>query len=485
MFTSIGEQLAISSWFNDKRLSKRFGNIVTTISDNYGHSLPQSMGNKHQTKAAYNFMNNEKVTVEGLYSSEAYRLKEQLSSSEGQTYLAISDTSSLNYTANKSSEQLDCLDTAKQKGYFMQTMALFDAQSCPEGLLRSFFYNRKPEDLHKSSRTKSADLSKQPIEEKESYRWLEDLNTLHLLFGTLTHHRFFHIMDREGDIFEVFSARRFEHIHILTRVNHDRKIADSLDTIKTCVQKTSSLGQIEVTIRDIPKQDKENTDKEAGKTSRVKRTAVLEVRFAPVKVVVPKDLKVYQKHKAYEPLDLYIVSTKEIAPQGQLSEEFEPLEWYLITSMPIETLEQAIEVIQFYAIRWRIEDFHLVLKEGAKVENFQYEDSHQLKNALVVYAIAALQVLRLRYLSETQGDKPMEILGYSSNAFVVVATYLTKVKKVKVVVPTQPTVKDFLNLITILGSGNPKLNGVRALWRGLRDFNIIYQTYCMLKNDSS
>lgn len=484
MFTSIGEQLATSSRFNDKRLSKRFGNIVTTISDNYGHSLPQSMGNKHQTKATYNFMNNEKVTVEGLYSSESSRLKEQLLPLEGQTYLAISDTSSLNFTTNKSSKQLDCLDSLKQKGYFMHTLAFFDAKGCPEGLLRSFFYNRKPEDLHKSSRTKSADLSKQPIEEKESYRWLEDLNTLHSLFGTLTQHRFIHVMDREGDIFEVFSARCYDHIHILTRVNHDRKIIGSSDTIKSHVQKTRSLGQIEITIRDTPKQG-EDADKDAKKVSKVKRTAVLEVRCTPVKVTVPKDLKVYQKDKAYKPLDLYVVHTKEIVPQGQLSEEFEPLEWYLITSIPVETLEQAIEVIEFYAIRWRIEDFHLVLKEGAKVENFQYQDTPQLKNALVVYAIAALQVLRLRYLGETQGDKPMEILGYSHHAFDVIATYLIKVKKVKVSIPTQPTVKEFLNLITILGSGNPKAIGVRALWRGLRDFNIIYQTFCMINNESS
>ena len=84
--------------------------------------------------------------------------------------MAISDTSTLNYTTNKSSAQIGYLDTLKQKGYQMQTLMLCDSEGCPEGLLRSSFYNRQASDLHKSSRVSSAELSKQPIEEKESYK---------------------------------------------------------------------------------------------------------------------------------------------------------------------------------------------------------------------------------------------------------------------------------------------------------------------------
>lgn len=479
MFTSIGIDLMASRWFGDLRLSKRFGHIVTQLLLNFGHSLPQSMGNKHQTKAAYNFMSHRKVDVQGLYSSDAYRLQDRIEFFSGHTYLAMSDTTTLNYTTNKSSSRIGYLDTIKQKGYHMQTLMLCDSTGCPEGLLRSGFYNRRAQDLHKSAQVSSAKVSKQSIEEKESYRWLEDLEALHTLFDKMTQHRFIHIMDREGDIFEVFSARRYDHIHILCRLQHDRKLIDKDLKIKALVAQQAPVGELELTFLDRRK--KEAKDPRA---KRVKRTVVLEVRVAPVRVDVPRDLKVYQKNKGYQPLDLYVIHTREIPNPDTLDDEFEPLEWFLITSIPVQTAEQAIELIQYYANRWRIEDFHLVLKEGSQVERFQYQDDHQLKNALTVYAIVAIQVLRLRCLDKTQPNQPCQILGFQPQAYQIVADFLIQVKKVKIIKKEQPTVRDLIQLLMILGTGNHKATGVRALWKGLRDFDLIYQAISMKTNST-
>jgi hypothetical protein len=477
MITYIGIALKNSSWFGDKRLSQRFGQLVTSLLFNFGHSLPQSMGNKHQTKAAYNFMHNDKVSVEHLYSSDAYRLVEQVRGQSGSTYLAISDGTTLNYTSNKSSGNVGYLDTLKQKGYEMQSLMLCDSAGCPEGLLRVGFYNRQAEALHKSARTTSSALSKQRIEDKESYRWLEDLAAVQTLFGSVTEHRFVHIMDREGDIFEVFAARRYEHIHILCRVQHDRKVADKTMRIKALVSQQVPIGELKLSFLDRPKKEANSPQ-----AKRQKREATLEVRIAPVRIAVPHDLKVYQKDKGYKPLDLYVIHSREIPDPD--NSEFEPLEWFLITSLPIQTTEQAIEAIQYYANRWRIEDFHLVLKEGAKVEDFQYEDDPQLKNAITVYAIVAVQVLRLRYLDKTKPDEPYQILGFQPQAYEILAEFVTQVKKVKIVINTQPTVHDFVQLLMILGTGNPKAKGVRALWKGLRDFDLIYQTFSLFFNYS-
>jgi hypothetical protein len=331
--------------------------------------------------------------------------------------------------------------------------------------------------LHKSAQTSSAKLSKQPIEEKESYKWLEDLERLHDLFGSMTQHRFVHIMDREGDIFEVFSARHHAHIHVLCRLQHNRKLIDNDLRIKELVRQQDPIGELSITFLD--RRQKEAKDPRA---KRIKRTAILEVRTTPIKVDVPRDLKYYQKEKGYKPLDLYVIHTREIPNPDTLSGEFEPLEWFLITSIPIQTADQAIEAIQYYANRWRIEDFHLVLKEGAEIEKFQYEDDHQLKNAITVYAMVAIQVLRIRCLDKTKPNQPCEILGFHPQAYDIVAEFLIQVKKVKIVKKEQPTVRDLVQLIMILGTGNPKATGVRALWKGLRDFDLIYQAFCMMIN---
>lgn len=468
------DSLVSSSWFNDQRLCARFGRIFTAFFNNFGHSVGKMLGNRSQSKATFNFMNNENVTVERLCSSDAYRLQETLGQEENRTVVCISDTTSLNYTTNRSSSKLDYLNTAKCKGYFLHSLMMSDAEGCPEGLLRCDFYNHTEEALYKTKRTTSAALSHQAIEEKESYCWMADLEHLHTLFSHLNQHRFVLTMDAAGDIFELFAARRYEHIHILTRVHHDRKLIDTPLKLKDFIRSQDPQGEMEISIT-----DRKKTEKGIKRTKKTPRIAKVDLKWSKITIQVPISLRTYQKEKAYKPLDLYVVHAKEniLTDESKGEPDFEPIDWYLITSLPIDSLEQAVKVIQFYAARWRIEDFHLVLKEGAAVEKLQYDTPHALKNAITMYALVALQVLRWRYLSQFQADQPMEILGIQSNDFNIVAAFIKNVKKVQIYCPENPTVKDCVQLITILGTGDPKDVGVRALWRGLRDFNLIIDTF--------
>lgn len=465
--------------------------------NNFGHSIGQSTNNKHQTKAAYNFMNNPKVSEAGLYSSDSYRLKEYLLGLEGQTFLSVSDTSTLNYSTSKAAGSLDYLDNEHQKVYYLHSLILLDQEACPEGLLRSHFYNRPKESLHHTSRMTSTEMAKIPIEEKESYRWVADLEQLHTLFGSLTQHRFVHVVDSEGDIFELFSARRYAHIHLLANVHHDRKLLEG-GRLKDSVRQTEPSGCLTMSVSSRPKnpeagagaqegpaKKKKKKKKNGGGAAKVKRKIRLEIRHAPLNIQVPYGLQNHQKDKGYRPLQLYVVHAREIISKEDLEKGFEPVEWFLITSLPIQSLEQAVELIRFYAARWRVEDFHLVLKEGAKVEGFQYENPQALKNAITVHSIVALQVLRLRCLNETHAHSPMQIIGFPKDAYDCLVAFLSQVKKVKIQPAQNPTVQQFVNLIALLGSGNPKHNGVRAIWRGLRDFHLIYQTYCLLKTNTS
>jgi hypothetical protein len=88
-----------------------------------------------------------------------------------------------------------------------------------------------------------------------------------------------------------------------------------------------------------------------------------------------------------------------------------------------------------------------------------------------------MYVLRLRYLSQSQPNAPLHIIDIPIEAYHVVATYLEKVKKIKTQPADNPTVAQFVQLLTLLGTGNKKNTGVRALWRGYRDFVIVYDTY--------
>jgi hypothetical protein len=473
MFNLLQEGLTSHSWFNDSRLSTRFGRIIAQIGNNFGCSLPKSAGNEGQTQALYRFMNNSKVSVPLLYQSAGSFCKEELSKLPGKTYLAVSDTTKLNYSTNKSRHTLDCLDFVHQKGLFCQTLMLMDDCGCPESLVRQSFSNRPAATLGKSRSVSSTQQAKIPIEAKESYRWLEDYQELETLFGQMPQHRIVHLIDSEGDIFELFAGRHYEHIHILTRAHHDRLLyidpkktklgAHQPTNLKMAVGETDCQGCFSILVKD-------------DKTGE-KRKAKLEMRWASVTLDVPQTLKTYQKNKGYAPEPINVVEVREITPADSTDHPFEPLHWILMTTLPVQTVEQAAEIIYFYTLRWRIEDFHVVLKEGCKVEELQFEEEEPLKNALVVYSIVAIQVLKLRYLSETQPDKPIQEVGIPVEAYKAVAQVLKKVKKIKINIVDNPTVAQFCQLITLLGTGNKKNKGMRALWRGIRDFNLIWDTY--------
>jgi hypothetical protein len=473
MFHILRSGLSTHSWFNDTRLSNRFGRIVEQIGNNFGSSLPKSGGNHGQAQAIYRFMNNDKVTDKLLYHSSGSLCKELLGQSEGQTYLAVSDTTGLNYTTKRSGDNLDCLNSIDQKGLYCQTMMLMDSLGCPESLLRQFFYNRPAATIGQSLAINSTAQAKIPIEEKESYRWIADHKELETLFGQMSQHRIVHLIDSEGDIFELFSARKFAHIHILTRAHHDRKLfidpkkeangEYQPTNLKMAVCETDCQGCFSILVKD-------------DKTGE-KRQAQLEVRWAKVTMDVPQTLKTYQKEKGFKPIQLNVVEVREVTPQSAIKHPFKPLQWFLLTTLPVENLEQATEIVHFYTLRWRIEDFHLVLKEGSKIEELQFEEEHALKNAIVVYSLVAIQILKLRYLSEYQPEKSVQEVGVPVKAYKVVAQFIKKVKNINISIVEKPTVAHFCQLITLLGTGNKKNTGIRALWRGIRDFNLIWETF--------
>ena len=467
MFNHVNLALTLNGRLGDVRLSRRLGLIVEQLGNHFGLTLPRSAGSHSQTQAIYRFMNNKVVNEQQIMATESARVGEQISRWEDQrTYLAISDTTVLNYSQAKSRQGLDCLDGVDQKGFFLHSLLLTDAEGCPEGLLSQTFFNRPAESLGTSRRQANLVARKKvPLEQKESYRWVQDLTCLQALFGPMTQHRFVHICDREGDMFELFAARRFEHILVLTRMRYDRWVADSGVKIKEAVRAADCGGCIALTFND---------DK-----VKAKRTAHLEVRWTSVRLAVPPMLKRHHAEKGYEPLPMYVVEAFE--PSVGASEVV-PLHWMLLTTLKVENLEQALQAIFFYTQRWRIEEFHLVLKEGCAVEKLQLETAHALKNTLATLSIVAAQVLRLRYLSQTQGEHPMQVIGLPSTAYTVAATFLKKVRQIKVQTPEHPTLNQFIQLLALLGTGNPKNTGIRAIWRGYRDFILIFETYKALNS---
>ena len=156
-----------------------------------------------------------------------------------------------------------------------------------------------------------------------------------------------------------------------------------------------------------------------------KRTATIQVKWLNNIILVPP----YRKdQKALLPITVSMVYVEEInAPDG-----IDPINWKLITSLEIETLENALTIITYYSYRWRIESFHFILKQGCKVEELQLEQEHNLKNAITLYSIIACKLLSLLYLSREKPQMSIKEIGFSKKQYVLLCTYLEKVYYIKI-----------------------------------------------------
>jgi len=70
-----------------------------------------------------------------------------------------------------------------------------------------------------------------------------------------------------------------------------------------------------------------------------------------------------------------------------------PVEWLLLTTVPIATTADALERLAWYAARWGIEIWHKVLKSGCRIEETQLETADRLIRCLTLYSVIAWRIL--------------------------------------------------------------------------------------------
>lgn len=216
-----------------------------------------------------------------------------------------------------------------------------------------------------------------------------------------------------------------------------------------------------------------------------KRTAKVALSYRHMTIHAPR--RVSNSQISVEPIELTVVYVNEIDPPREVKE---PVEWILYTSLPINDAQDALQVVEYYKCRWLIEIFHYVLKQGAQVENLQLATSKALQNAIVTYSIVALQVQTLRYAANEYPQEPIQNihnLRLNAQDYALLATFLNHTYQTKHdIEKNEPTVEDFFKLIAQLGGFQFQKNkspGVKVIWRGWQQWNIIQQTaFAMRRN---
>lgn len=108
------------------------------------------------------------------------------------------------------------------------------------------------------------------------------------------------------------------------------------------------------------------------------------------------------------------------APTGS-----QALEWFLLTTCEITTAEQAQECLRWYCLRWRIEDWHRVLKSGCRIEALQHKTAERLKRAIAINLVIAWRIMLMTLLGRECPDLPAEVL-FSDAEIEVLQAYAKK-----------------------------------------------------------
>ncbi len=427
----------------DQRLTRR---LVCILRDFYARpqaNVPQACQTRSKTKATYRFLENPEITLDKIlhshYESTLGRLKGE------KIILAIQDTTSLNYTTHMATEHLEPIDNhPSDLGLLLHDTLCFNPEGIPLGLLDVQCWARDGKSLGKVKE----DHHKLPIEQKESYKWLVSFRKVIEAQERCPQSMFVSIGDREADIYELFELALQENTkrnaQLLVRAMHDRGLAEDQGHLWELLNRQAVSGIQEVK---IPRRG-----------NRAARVAQLEIRFARVSLKPPP------RKKKLPDLTIWVVLVREISPP----EGVDPLEWMLLTTMEVNTFDQAVEKLTWYTVRWGIEVFHRTLKSGCKIEERQLGTADRIESCLGIDMMVAWRIIYLTRLGRDTPDVPCTVY-FEEAEWKALSAYIAKTP-----VPPEkiPTLRQATRAVASLGGfqgrkgdGEP---GTKSLWLGLQ-----------------
>ena len=450
----------------DKRLNDRLIKLSEDFIESPESPINQSCKDWASTKAAYRFFQNESVDYKEITRSHSEATLNRCR--EYPAILAIQDTTYFTYSHHEKTVGLCVLSkhTGKHKkdiytmGLIMHSTLAVSLDGLPLGIVDQKIYSRPEETEDRKELRRRTHNNTLPIEEKDSYRWIESLQNTATAFQHLST-KPITVCDRESDIFDFFHLAEELNTEVLVRANHNRKVNKSTPNSEVTgeelwpyMKKKRIKGFIEIK---IPAQNKQP-----------ERIAKCSVRFGRFTVTPSRNSP---KRNELSKISLNAVYVSEKSCPKNAS----PIDWMLLTNIPVETLDQAIEKITWYCLRWRIEVLHKVLKSGLNVEDCRLQTADRLVRYLSVMSIVAWRISWLTLVARISPNASCLIL-FDEEEWKILYLMFNKNKKLP---RYPPTLKQCVRWIAMCGGflarkkdGEP---GNTHVWRGLKKFSSILE----------
>ena len=412
--------------FGDKRLVKRCIKLGKAMAKQSDGSIPSFSGKWKEAKAAYRFYANPKVKRRAILKAHQKATLERMRQ-ESSEVLMIQDTSVLDLSRHHAMEGRGPIGKERHmQGLLMHNAFAVSISGDVLGLLDQRVWSRRQRSYPKTE----TGLQRRQ-RERESQRWQRVLKTIR----KQTQAAVIHVADREADIYELLEELVGHGERFVIRSSWNRRLEETGQLISDALKQAPEVGFVEL---ELP-----------ARGGKAKSKAYLRICRTSVTIRPPKTMPAGHPN--------ITVGIVEAFEQGQ-----EGLHWRLLTTEPIETLEDCLRVLQIYSRRWRIEEFHKGLKTGCQVEERRLETAKRLGVFLIMASVITTFLLRIRHLAQ-QGEE-------LANDYFSLEQIAILRKKFPGLLGRQPAVAQALRAMAQLGGflgrkgdGDP---GWITLWRG-------------------
>jgi hypothetical protein len=374
--------------FVDARVGQRLRRLIERMDGAIGGSLPFVCQDWASTKAAYRFFTNKRVSEAQILAGHFQATRERFAATEGTT-LVLQDTTEfafqrarpeavgITYRVNSGKDKAGWTRMHTVCGLLMHASLVVTTEGLPLGLSAVKFWSRQ-QFKGTAALKRNINPTRVPIEQKESFRWLENLRQSMALLDAPG--RCVHIGDRESDIYELYCTAQELGTHFVVRSCVDRLAGDGRHTIADEMEEVEVKGLHRVEVRDS--------------TGRV-GTAAVELRYRRIRVLPP-----IGKQKRYPALALTVIHARERgAPADRPA-----IDWQLITDLSVTNCEEVIEKLRWYALRWKIEVFHKILKSGCRVEEARLRTAERLVKLIAVFCILSWRVFWMTMINRSASN---------------------------------------------------------------------------------
>jgi hypothetical protein len=325
------------------------------------------------------FLANHKVTIDRLIAGWSDQTKIAAS---GRHVLAIQDTSEISFhtTSGRQRGLGEIGKGGRARGVLLHAMLALDANTgACLGLAGGEIWTRR-------GRVKVAH-QKRSSDDKESHRWIATAEQGKRTLAAASVVTM--VGDRENDIFAVWASVPEANVHLITRSMHDRRLADGTSLYEAAIA--------------FPVCGTRTIDLLARDRKRTGRSAKLSLRFGAVELARPRKTVDRDLPKSV-PLT-FIEVIEENPPRSA-----EPVHWRLLTTHPVADAQAAWQIVDWYKMRWAIEQFWRLLKlQGLQLEDSQLQTAERLIKLTAIATKAAVTTFQLLQARDGRSNEPASL----------------------------------------------------------------------------